>query len=54
MENYKVFKGTFDQLTDKLLPTCRSLLKIDADYLKSTLADNREAAEAAIAKGSLP
>lgn len=54
MENYQVFKGTFDQLTEKLLPTCRALLKIDADYLKRTLADNREAAEEAIAKGQLP
>ena len=37
MTNYNVFKQVFDSLIKKQLPRCRTLMKINAEYLKITI-----------------
>jgi hypothetical protein len=36
LQNYTVFKKAFDKMVQKQLPRCRSLLKIDAEYIRTS------------------
>ena len=38
MTNYNVFKQVFDSLIKKQLPRCRTLLKIDCEFVQNTMA----------------
>ncbi|TNV87714.1 hypothetical protein FGO68_gene6197 [Halteria grandinella] len=48
MGNYQVFKRTFDDVNSTLIPKCRSLLAIDAEYIRSTILNNRDMMDQAI------
>jgi hypothetical protein len=50
MNNYNVFKQVFDSLIKKQLPRCRTLMKINAEYLANTQHKLSDELESAIKK----
>ena len=42
MGNYQIFKKTFDDVSNSLLPKCKSMLNIDHEYIRVTILNNRE------------
>ena len=42
LQNYSVFKKAFDKIVQKYIPRCRTVLKIDVEYIRNTSLRERD------------